>query len=108
MTKFIFALESNSAEEIEDLGAPEFNIVVSTDAYFKENDCVQDDYEPDDYDALMDVMGRNNLFELTESVFESETESLSRADITDKLNSEPLFSYSQAFQDFIDDNPDKD
>lgn len=108
MTKFIFALETNSPDEIELMGAPAFSVVVSTNDYFMSNECVQDDYEPNDYDQLVSVMSRYNLAELTESYFEPDVEETTRADITANLNNEPLFNFSQAFQDFIDDNPNND
>lgn len=98
MTKYIFAIHQNEP----DAYTSPFDVIVSTKAYFQQEQCVQDDYDPIDYDELTAIMQKHDLSESMESTYEPDDETVSSEAVTAKLNSEPLFSYSQTFQDFVD------
>lgn len=101
MTKYIFAIHKNDLDENGAYTSP-FDVMVSTKAYFQQEQSLQDDYYPNDYDELTAIMEKNELSEAMESIYEPNDETISIEAVTAKLNSEPLFSYSQDFQDYVD------
>lgn len=101
MTKYIYAIHKNNLDENDAFTSP-FDVIVSTKTYFQQEQCVQDDYDPIDYDELTGLMEQNDLSESMESTYEPDDETLSIEAVTAKLNNEPLISYSQDFQDFVD------
>ena len=97
MSKYIFAITKD-----EELG----NIVgVSRKDYFDKHQYTQDVYSREDMIELQKILETNNMFELESSQYET---NFSFEKTKAILEAEPLFSYSQSFQDFLDSEENDD
>jgi len=93
MLEFIYAWWYDEDEEMDIL-------YLNEKSYFEETGYLMDGFDGDElYDATEPIIERLGLFELSECNYEITT---SKEQVTRELDALPNFSFSQEFQDLLD------
>jgi hypothetical protein len=98
MTRFVFCAYEEEDAVLD--GERLTIVVVSTRETWEGNGYIDDGYEDEDWERLLEVTDTHGLGELMESVYEA-PQGVSREQIRDSLEMEVDFAYSGALDRFI-------